>query len=106
MSRYSSISKLKNDNPNVGTEGIPYYKGVIYPEVGFQDSDIYLITEFGDSLDALAHQFYKDKNDYWIIAIANPNKIDLGSLMLEPGIQIRVPINTSSIKNKFNRLNE
>ena len=68
------------------------------PEIPLNSSDIYAITIVGDRLDNLAHQFYKDVDLWWIISTANPGIIRRDSLNLKPGIEIRIPIDISSIK--------
>jgi len=98
MNRYNNIQQLKTDN------GKRYYKTVFYPEIPLSENDIYVITTQGDRLDLLANQFYKDSTLYWIIASANP-EITLGSLFLPFGVQLRIPINISSIVSSYNVLN-
>ena len=105
MNRYSNISKLRNTNEFVGTLGTQYYGTVTYPEIPQNESDIWVQTEFGDRLDSLAYQFYSDVTLYWIISIANPNKVIMGSLYLTPGDQIRIPTNVVSIVDSYNNLN-
>lgn len=105
MNRYANIKKLKNKNEFVGTLGTEYYTNVTYPEVPVLETDIWVETEFGDRLDNLAFQFYGDVTLYWIISIANPNKINMGSLYLDVGSQIRIPQNISSIVEQYNILN-
>ena len=90
MNRYQTIQELRNENRFVGTIGDEYYTTVYYPEVGASEEDIYIETEFGDRLDSLAFQFYGDVTLYWIISIANPNKINFGSLYLTPGSQLAI----------------
>ena len=105
MNRYSNISKLRNTNEFVGTLGTQYYGTVTYPEIPQNENDIWVETEFGDRLDSLAYQFYSDVTLYWIISIANPNKVNMGSLYLTPGDQIRIPTNVVSIVDSYNNLN-
>mgnify|MGYP003682837463 FL=1 len=105
MNRYSNIPKLRNTNEFVGTLGTQYYGTVTYPEIPQNESDIWVETEFGDRLDSLAYQFYSDVTLYWIISIANPNKVNMGSLYLTPGDQIRIPTNVVSIVDSYNNLN-
>ena len=76
MNRYADIQKLRNKNEFVGTLGTEYYTNVTYPEIPISENDIWVETEFGDRLDSLAFQFYNDVTLYWIISIANPNKIN------------------------------
>lgn len=105
MNRYSQIEKLRNTNEFVGTLGTRYYGTVTYPEVPQNETDIWVETEFGDRLDSLSFQFYNDATLYWVISIANPNKINMGSLYLNPGDQIRIPTNIVSIVDSYNTLN-
>ena len=83
-----------------------YYKALVYPELFPSLDDIYIITTVGDRLDLLASQFYQDVDLWWIIAIANPNVISLGSLMPSIGTQLRIPTDISGIIDSYNRLNE
>lgn len=105
MNRYSNILKLKNKNEFVGTLGTQYYGTVTYPLIPQNENDIWVETEFGDRLDSLAYQFYSDVTLYWVISIANPNKVNMGSLYLTPGDQIRIPTNIVSIVDSYNNLN-
>jgi LysM repeat protein len=105
MNRYSSIRQINNTNDNVGKLGTPYYKTVSYPDIIEDENDIYVITNFGDRLDSLSHQFYKDTTLYWIIAVANPTKVSLGSLYLPIGTQLRIPVNLNAIIDDYNELN-
>ena len=106
MNRYETINELRNENPYAGSLGDVYYDTVFYPEVGPSESDIYVETEFGDRLDALAFQFYGDVSLYWIISIRNPNKVNFGSVYLSPGSQIAIPQNVSAIVDEYRNLNE
>lgn len=106
MNRYASIKELRNTNEFVGTPGTLYYTNVTYPEIPSNENDIWVETEFGDRLDLLANQFYGDVTLYWVIAIANPDKINMGSLFLTEGSQIRIPSNVVQIVDSYNLLNE
>ena len=106
MNRYQNIQIIRNENEFVGTIGDQYYRTVYYPEIEPQETDIYIETEFGDRLDLLANQFYQDVTLYWIIAIANPNKVNMGSLFLTEGSQIRIPVNIQQIVDSYNLLNQ
>ena len=57
------------------TEGKNYYRNIKYPEIPLSSEDIYVLTTVGDRLDSLAYQFYNDIRLWWIIAVANPQKI-------------------------------
>jgi len=106
MNRYADIKQIKNTNPNVGTLGTKYYVNVTYPEITPSASDIWVETEFGDRLDLLANQFYQDVTLYWIIACANPNKVNMGSLYLTEGTQLRIPTEIVSIVDSYNLINQ
>ena len=54
----------------------------------------------------LANQFYQDFTLYWIIAIANPNYINFGSIYLNEGIQIRIPVDVSGIIGEYETINQ
>ena len=80
MSRYNNtrIERKKQKS---------YYKTTIYDKIPKTDSDIYVITQYGDRLDLLAHQFYGDVSLWWYIARAN----DLNSIIVPENIQLRIP---------------
>jgi hypothetical protein len=105
MKRYATIQTLRNTNENVGTLGTVYYRNAKYPEIPLSENDIYVLTDFGDRLDLLANQFYSDVTLYWIIAAANPNEVSFGSLFVDEGTQLRIPINISSIIDSYIELN-
>ena len=87
---------------NVGTT----YKDVAkYPTVPLNESDIYVITEWGDRFESLAFQFYGDVTLWWIISIANPNIVKFSSIFIPIGSQIRIPQNISSVIDSYNELN-
>jgi len=106
MGRYTGIKKIKNINPNVGVLGAEYYKPVLYPEIEVTPDDIYVITEFGDRLDLLAHSFYGDVSLYWVISTANPDKINMGSLTILEGTQLRIPVDLNQIIENFKGINK
>lgn len=105
MNRYEDIERIKNTNENVGTLGTTYYKPNFYPRIPLSSNDIYVITDFGDRLDTLAFQFYKDVSLYWIIAAANPEVINFGSITINVGTQLRIPTNINDIIRSYNNLN-
>jgi len=105
MKRYSNIPTLKNTNENVGTLGTIYYRNNTYPEIPESPNDIWVITDFGDRLDLLANQFYNDVTLYWVIAAANPDYVNFGSLFIAEGTQLRIPTNISDVIDSYNRLN-
>lgn len=82
----------------------PYYKGKIYPDIPFSDTDDYIITTIGDRLDTIAYSYYNNAELWWVISVAN-NHITNGSLFPQPGIQLRVPTNINSVLQLFDQLN-
>ena len=89
MSRYknSRIDTKKNKS---------YYKTTIFDKIPKSESDIYVITQYGDRLDLLAHQFYGDVSLWWYIARAN----DLNQLIVPENIQLRIPGSTQYAKGR------
>ena len=62
MNRYSNIEILKNTSYGANiTVGTQYYVTTRYPEIPLHESDIYVITDFGDRLDLLSNQFYSSQ---------------------------------------------
>jgi len=98
MNRYSSIETYKTGE-NVTHRGVTRYP--IIPE---QESDIYVVTTYGDRLDLIADQYYKDWSLYWIIAAANPS-LPFNSLYPTLGVQIRIPAYPEDVINSFNSIN-
>lgn len=98
MERYKDIQVQKD------ASGKRYYKQVRYPEIKFDDSDIYVLTAQGDRLDKLAASYYGDQTLYWVIAQANPN-VQAGTLFLPVGTQLRIPGNVSIILQDYTLIN-
>ena len=82
----------------------PYYKGKLYPDIPYTDTDDYVITTIGDRLDLLAYSYYKDPELWWVISVAN-NHITKGSMFPTPGLQLRIPTNVTNVLRLFNELN-
>lgn len=87
-------------------DGKRTYTTVIPPTIERDNTDIYVITQYGDRLDLIAADYYNDSTKWYIIAAANPNTVQFrGSLALQPGIQIRIPINTNLVETIYNDQN-
>ena len=86
------------------TDGRRYYKGKIYPEIPYSDTDEYIITTIGDRLDSIAYSYYNDAELWWVISVAN-NNITNGSMFPIPGTQLRVPTNINNVLNLFDQVN-
>ena len=86
------------------SSGKRYYKGKIYPDIPYSDTDEYVITTIGDRLDSIAYSYYNDAELWWVISVAN-NNITNGSMFPIPGTQLRVPTNINSVLNLFDQVN-
>jgi nucleoid-associated protein YgaU len=75
----------------------------IYPRIKERSTDTFLVMVEKTRLDHLAFKFYENANYWWIIAIANRVK---GTMYIEPGTQIRIPRDLSSIIQDFNKINK
>lgn len=98
MRKYSELQILKSK------DGRRYRTNPIYPTIPFSSDDYYILTSIGDRYDTLARQFYKDSSLWWIIASANNS--EKASLVVEPGVQLRIPANKENIIEQFNKINQ
>lgn len=94
-SRYK-YNETKNTN-----DGRRVYRSKIYPQIPLRDDDVYVATETGDRLDALAYQYYNDASLWWIIASAN--NIHNAPFGLTDGTILRIPQNYIQILSNFNQ---
>ena len=98
MKRYQYTKKEKNKF------GEQVYRTTLYPHIKKNEDDLYIRTIDGDRLDSLANKYYKNPDLWWVIAQAN--HIGKGTLVIEPGIQIRIPTDLSGILNDLEDLNK
>jgi len=96
--RYQNIPVKKNSQ-----RGSEFYSNNIYPDIPLSNEDNYVIAVLGDRLDLLAQDFYGDTSFWWVIASANALPGD--SLYVEPGMQLRIPIDVASIINNYKIVN-
>ena len=96
--RYQNIEVVKYQ-----ATGSEYYVNNIYPEIPPTNEDNYVITVLGDRLDLLAFDFYGDSSFWWVIASANALPGD--SLVVEPGTQLRIPVDLANAINNYKVLN-
>ena len=94
MGRYEN-SKIKTSIIRRGvsekkTYSIDSNGTTVYSFIPQTDNDIHIITQEGDRLDLLAHQFYGDVNLWWYIAKAN----NLTFMTMSPGTPLRIPATT------------
>jgi hypothetical protein len=86
------------------SSGKRYYKGKIYPDIPYSETDDYIITTIGDRLDSIAYSYYQDPELWWVISVAN-NNITKGSIFPTPGTQLRVPTDVNSVLILFDQVN-
>jgi hypothetical protein len=98
MNRYQNIPKTKIDKKLV-------YVTSRYPEVPVTSDDIYVYTVQGDRFDVLALQYYKNSSLWWVISIANTDKLPQNSLVIPEGLQIRIPAFYAGVVSAFNTIN-
>lgn len=96
--RYQNIEIKKNSQ-----RGSQFYSNNIYPDIPLSNNDNYVIAVLGDRLDLLALDFYGDTSFWWVIASANALSGD--SLYIEPGMQLRIPADLSSVINDYKLVN-
>jgi nucleoid-associated protein YgaU len=96
--RYQNIDVIK-----YAATGSEYYVNNVYPEIPPTNDDNYVITVLGDRLDLLAFDFYGDSTFWWVIASANSLPGD--SLLVEPGTQLRIPVDLSAAINNYKIVN-
>jgi nucleoid-associated protein YgaU len=98
--RFTTIEKKRGSKQN------RYYVNVVYPEIPLSSDDVYIMSKGGDRLDNLAFEFYNDLTLWWVISIANPDKIKRDTFVVKPGLQIRIPTDITSILNSYEQINE
>lgn len=98
MKRYASNSTQTR------WDGKKVYKSTVYPTVAPQSSDLLITADETDYLDTLAQRYYNDPTLWWIIA--SVNNVGKGRMSVEPGKQLRIPVDVLSILNEFKALNQ
>ena len=98
MNRYQNIPKTKINGKLV-------YRTSRYPEVPLSINDVYVYTTQGDRFDTLAQQYYSDSSLWWVISIANTDKVNQSTIVIPEGLQIRIPSTYANIIQDFNIIN-
>ena len=98
MNRYQNIPKTKINKKLV-------YRTSRYPEVLLSPNDIYVYTTQGDRFDTLAQQYYNNSSLWWVISIANTDKVNQSTIVIPEGLQIRIPATYANIIQDFNIIN-
>ena len=84
MERYKIGSdEVKN------SDGKRVYSSIRYGKPPLKDTDIYIYSKKSDRLDTLAYRYYGNVR-FWIF-IALANNIGKGTLVVPPGIRLRIP---------------
>ena len=81
-----------------------YISSTIYPKIKPSDNDFYIISEASDRLDILASKYFGDKSLWWIIAVAN--NLNEASFFINPGTQLRIPGNISTVLSDLEKINK
>lgn len=97
-SRYKNVTQKTSEGNKRVT------RSIIYPPIPRSLQDIYVITTPGDRIDLLAKKYYSDIGYYWIIA--EGNGIGKGTLIVPPGIQLRIPLDLARILEDYRELNK
>lgn len=84
------MSRYKNTQLKTDEYGKKSLRTTEYNSIPERDIDIYVITQLGDRLDSLAHQFYGNSHLWWYIAKAN----GLSDLRVKQGLSLRIPGDT------------
>ena len=97
-SRYKEIPDKKS------VTGTRVKRSTLYPPIDRTDSDIYVLTQSGDTTYGLAQKYYGDVNYYWIIGEAN-EALKKAPQNIPPGTQLRIPSQVSKIIKDYDDLN-
>ena len=96
--RYKNIESLHT------ASGRRYRKNAIYPEIPATADDTYILQTGSDRYDTLAQRLYGDQTLWWVIAMANTSKKD--GMIVQPGVQLRIPADGRKAQALFESLNE
>ena len=96
-SRYKNIGLFKTES------NTRFRRNPIYPDIPVSEEDFYIVSSVGERYDTLALRFYGDSKLWWIIASAN--RMTKASLVLEPGVQVRIPASKSEALRLYNEVN-
>ena len=92
--RYSDsttfVKNVRRGEKDPSMYKVSAFSTTVYSSIPKSDDDIYVITQEGDRLDLLAHQFYGDVSLWWYIAKAN----NLKFITLDVGKRLRIPATT------------
>ena len=87
--------RYQNNETIKTLDGKRVYRTTYYEPIPLRDDDIYVVTQTGDRLDAIAYQFYGDSRLWWIIAAAN--NIHDAPIGIEDSLILRIPANYNDL---------
>ena len=90
MKRYG-MTALKEKKSTRKKSKHTHQATTLYEKIPHAEGDIWVVTQYGDRLDLIAHQFYGDKTLWWYIAKANNLKI----MNIPEGTSLRIPGSTN-----------
>lgn len=101
MERYKLAAPIRKRN-----DGKRLYSSLRHPKIPLKSSDVYFYAKRFMRLDLLAHAYYGDVTLWPIIARAN--NLGKGSLLIKPGLRIRVPypVRESEFTQAYLNINE
>ena len=70
---------------------------IVHNKIPETNEDVWVITQYGDRLDSLAHRFYGNPTMWWVIAKAN----NIFTLKVTEGTSLRIPTITTSDTEGF-----
>ena len=97
MNRYKNIKTFSTE------DNTRYRTNPIYPRIPESSIDFYIVGSVGDRYDTLALKFYGNSKYWWVIASAN-NIVKAG-MVVDPGVQIRIPGDLRGALELFDRTN-
>lgn len=98
-SRYDTTGERKDSNGN------RIKKSIIYPSIPSNDTEDAIIDiEETERLDKLANEYYGDTELWWVIA--EVNNLGRGTLYVDPGQRIRIPMDISKVFSRLENVNE
>ena len=94
-----AFNRYKYNNVIRNEKSVRIYDSARIPLLEKRADDIYIYSQYGDRLDLLAYEYYGDTTLWPTIAAAN--NIGHGSLLVTPGIQLRIPTNPQIFDDKL-----
>jgi len=95
MKRYGN-SKIVEKQTTRKKAGFKHTATTIYDKIPASNDDVWVVTQLGDRLDSLAHQFYGDVSLWWYIGKAN----HISVMKLKVGTLLRIPADTKYAKGR------